>query len=198
VRQLFNWRFVAAVAALGALGVLVWTVLLGDDELEAVVEPDLIERRIDLIEPIFSVEQSDDFGVGRDGATTGYLDVVLTGPRFLRIAPGTLGEVSCDDLDEVNQCALFADMLGDAVVWFSILPQAPGATAELPPIVDLEDGEAVFENGWRIPYPPVIERECEGEDITSFVDFLERFGPDSVSVVDLETRQVVAVRCANG
>ncbi len=198
MRQLFNWRFVAAVAALGALGVLVWTVLLGDDELEAVVEPDLIERRIDLIEPIFSVEQSDDFGIRPDGVTTGYLDVVLTGPRFLRIAPGTLGEIACDELDETNRCALFADMLGDAVIWFSILPQAPGATAELPPIVDLEDGEALFENGWRIPFPPVIERECDGEEFTSFSDFLERFGPDSVSIVDLETREVVAVRCADG
>ena len=94
-----------------------------------------------------------------------------------------------------NQCVLLADTLGDAVVWFSILPAAPRGTVELPPIIDLDEGEAVFENGWRIPYAPVIERDCEGEDIPTFSDFLARFGPDSVTIVDLETRQVVGVRC---
>jgi uncharacterized protein related to proFAR isomerase len=92
---------------------------------------------------------------------------------------------------------VFADMLGDAVVWFAILPQAPRATVELPPIVDLVDGRAVFESGWRIPYAPVIERDCEGEDIPTFSDFLRRFGPDSVTIVDLETRQVTTVRCGD-
>jgi hypothetical protein len=41
----------------------------------------------------------------------------------------------------------------------------------------------------------VIERQCEGQDILSFSDFLKRFGPDSVTIVDLGTRQVTAVRC---
>jgi hypothetical protein len=108
-----------------------------------------------------------------------------------------LGEVACDELDGMNECAVFADMLGDAVVWFAILPQAPRSTVELPAIVDLEDNYAIFENGWKISYPPVIERECGGEDIPTFSDFLRRFGPGSVSIVDLATRQVVAVRCGD-
>jgi hypothetical protein len=194
VRQLFTWRFVAAFAALGVLALLTSAVLLRDDPIDEVVAPDPIERRIDLIEPVFAVERTDGFEI-RSGRTSGYLDVVLPGPRFLRIAPGTYGEIECDGIDEINQCAVFADMLGDAVVWFSIVPQAAGATAELPPIIELRDGEAIFDNGWRIPFAPVIERECEGEDILSFGDFLNRFGPDSTSIVDLETRQVVAVRC---
>jgi uncharacterized protein related to proFAR isomerase len=66
---------------------------------------------------------------------------------------------------------------------------------ELPPIIDLDDGDAVFDNGWRIPYAPVIERECGNEDFPSFADFLERRGPESVTIVDLETRLVVAARC---
>jgi len=121
--------------------------------------------------------------------------VALDADRVARIAPGTPGEVECDQLDQANRCALFADMLGDAVVWFAILPQAPGATVELPPIVDLQDGLAAFENGWRIPYAPGIERECGDEDIVNFADFLKRFGPDSVSIVDLVSGQVVAARC---
>lgn len=195
MRQLFTWRFVAAIAALAAAAFILRAVLVDDDSLESVIEPAPIERRIDLIEPVLAVERSPDFAVDRSGVTSGFLDLMLTDDRVVRIAPGTLGEIECEGLEDDNQCAVFADMLGDAVVWFSILPQAPRATVELPPILDLEDGEAIFENGWLIPFPPVIERDCPGEDIPTFADFLRRFGPDSVSIVDLETRQVVAVRC---
>ncbi len=195
MRQLFSWRFVAAIAALAALALLARALLLNDDPIESVIDPEPVERRIDVFQPIVSVEQSTDFRIGPTGATSGYIDLSLTGDRVVRIAPGTLGEIDCPELAEDNQCVLLADTLGDAVVWFSILPAAPRATVELPPIIDLDEGEAVFENGWRIPYAPVIERDCEGEDIPTFSDFLRRFGPDSVTIVDLETRQVVAVRC---
>lgn len=188
----------AALGALIALALLTRALLLRDDALQTVVEPEKIERRINLIEPIASTAASPEFEVGRNGVTTGFLDLTLAGDRVMRIAPGTLGEVECDGLlAGTGQCAIFADMLGDAVVWFSILPQAPRSTVELPPIVDLQDGEAIFENGWLIPFPPVIERDCPGEDIPTFSDFLRRFGPDSVSIVDLTTKQVVTVRCVD-
>jgi hypothetical protein len=195
VRQIFSWRFVAAVAALAALALMARAILTDDTSIEAVIETVTIERKVDLIEPILSAAQSPDFAVAPGGVTTGYLDLALDAERVVRIVPGTLGEIDCDELDGTNRCAVFADMLGDAVVWFAILPQAPRATVELPPIVDLVDGLAVFESGWRIPYAPVIERDCEGEDIPTFSDFLRRFGPDSVTIVDLESRQVTAVRC---
>ena len=172
MRQLFSWRFVAAIAALGALALLARALLVNDDAIESVIDPEPIERRIDVFQPIVSVEQSTDFLIDSAGVTTGYIDVNLTGDRVVRIAPGTLGEIACDQLEQDNQCVLLADTLGDAVVWFSMLPAAPRATVELPPIIDLDEGEAVFENGWRVPYAPVIERDCEGEDIPSFSDFL--------------------------
>ncbi len=171
MRQIFNWRFVAALAALAALALLARAILTDDDSIEAVIEPDVIERRIDLIEPIESVTASGTLG--------------------------TFGELGCDVLTTPSECAVFADMLGDAVVWFTVLPKAPRSTVELPPILDLDDGFAVFESGWRIPYAPVIERECNGEDIPTFSDFLRRFGPDSVTIVDLETQQVTAARCGD-
>jgi hypothetical protein len=197
VRQIFNWRFLAALVGLVVLALVAREILADDDSLESIVAPDVIERRIDLIEPILSAEQSANFEVNRDGVTSGFLDLVVDADRVVRIVPGTLGEVACDELDGMNECAVFADMLGDAVVWFAILPQAPRSTVELPAIVDLEDNYAIFENGWKISYPPVIERECGGEDIPTFSDFLRRFGPGSVSIVDLATRQVVAVRCGD-
>jgi hypothetical protein len=196
VRQLFNWRFVAAVAGVVLLALLARAILTGDSSIEAVIEPEVIERRIDLIEPIESATESG-FALSPSGVTTGYIEFRLDAERVLRIAPGTLGEIECDVLDASTRCAVLADMLGDAVVWFAILPQAPRATVELPPIIDLIDGRAVFESGWRIPYAPVIERECAGEDIPTFGDFLRRFGPDSVTILDLETRQIASVRCGD-
>jgi len=195
VRQIFNWRFVATLGALAALALLARAILTDDASIEAVIEPEVIERKIDLIEPIVSARQTEAFSVTPSGVTRGFLDLAVDAERVVRIVPGTLGEIDCDDLEVPNRCAVFADMLGDAVVWFAILPQAPRATVELPPIIDLNDGLAVFDSGWRIPYAPVIERECDGEDIPTFSDFLRRFGPDSVTIVDLETRQVTAVRC---
>ena len=195
MRQIFNWRFVATLGALAALALLARAILTDDASIEAVIEPEVIERKIDLIEPIVSARQTEAFSVTPSGVTRGFLDLAVDAERVVRIVPGTLGEIDCDELEVPNRCAVFADMLGDAVVWFAILPQAPRATVELPPIIDLNDGLAVFDSGWRIPYAPVIERECDGEDIPTFSDFLRRFGPDSVTIVDLETRQVTAVRC---
>jgi hypothetical protein len=195
VRQIFNWRFVATVAALGALALLARAILADDSSIEAVIDPEVIERKIDLIEPIEEAASSADFSLTPTGVTTGFIDLKLDATRVLRIVPGTLGEIDCDDLAMTNRCAVLADMLGDAVVWFAIVPQAPSATVELPPILDLDDGFAVFDSGWLIPYAPVIERDCEGEDIPTFSDFLRRFGPDSVTIVDLELRQVTSVRC---
>ncbi len=151
MRQLFSWRFVAAIAALGALALLTRALFVTDDSIEAVIGPAPIERRIDVFQPIVSVEQSTEFMIAPTGVTTGYIDLVLTGDHVVRIPPGTLGEIACDELDQDNRCVLLADVLGEAVVWFSILPAAPRATVELPPIIDLDEGEAVFENGWRSP-----------------------------------------------
>ena len=76
-------------------------------------------------------------------------------------------------------------------------PRPPRQTAELPPIMDLDEGYAVFENGWRIAYPPVIDRECGDIDIPSFGDFLRRFGPGSVTIIGLNEQEVTAVRCGD-
>lgn len=197
MRQLFNWRFVAAVAAIGALALLARAILTDDSSITTVIEPVVIERQIDLIEPIETATETGAFAVLSSGVTTGFIELTLDAERVLQIVPGTFGEISCDELDTTNRCAVLADMLGDAVVWFAIVPQAPRATVELPPIIDLVDGQAVFENGWRIPYASVIERDCAGEDFPNFSDFLRRFGTDSVTVVDLEFRQVTSVRCTD-
>jgi len=206
VRQLFTFRLVATLCALALLLLAVnpiasiITGLPDDDETdraEAAVTDEPVARKIDLIAPVLLARDSGDFDIDADGRTTGFIDLTLDDRRVMRVAPGTPGQIDCERLDEVDKCAVFADLLGDAVVWFAVLPQSPRRTVELPPVLDLQDGYAIFENGWRIAYPPKIERDCETElDIVSFSDFLRRFGPESTSIVDIETQQVAEVRCA--
>lgn len=210
MRQILTLRFFAAIAALALLAVGVDTFVSngGQQGALAVAGPsnrdedgELIKRRIDVISSAVRIEQSDDFEVGPDGRTVGILDAVLDpdGQRVMRIAPRTPGQISCRALGLPNRCVVLADLLGEAVVWFAILPKAPRETVELPPIVDLQDGFAIFENGWEIAYPPVIDRDedgsCLGQDIPSFSDFLRRFGPNSTTVVDLVTQEVSQVQC---
>ena len=132
-----SWRLLAALAALAGLAFLAKSVLADDDELQAVIAPEPIERKIDLIAPVSAALPSDDFTIGEDGRTTGYVDLVLPDDRTMRIAPGTLGESTCENFEALNQCGVLADVLGDAVVWFALVPQGPRQTAELPPIIDL-------------------------------------------------------------
>ena len=188
----------AALVALGLLAFGVDSVFAGDDDpIEQVVEATApVERRIDLIDLVESFALSDDFALDADGSTVGYADLTLEGDRVMRIAPGTPGSIECTDLRLSNRCVVLADLVGDAVIWFAIRPRGPSDTVVLPPIVDLQDEYAIFDNGWQIRYPPVIRRNCADEfDVTSFSDFLRRFGPNSTSIVDLDSRQVTEVVC---
>ena len=197
MRQLFTWRFVAAIAALAGLALFVNAVFASDDDLAAVVAPEVEPRRVDLIASVASVDTSDDFAVRFDGTTVGFIDFTFTDDRVMRAAPGTAADIDCDiTVARGSRCAVFADLLGEAVIWFGLRERVDDERVELPAIVDLQDGYAVFENGWEIGYPPVIERSCRDEDIVSFGDFLRRFGDDSISTIDIETEQVVAARCA--
>jgi hypothetical protein len=73
-------------------------ILTDDSSIEAVIEPELIERRIDLIEPIESATRVG-FALSPSGVTTGFVDLTLDAERVLRIVPGTLGQIDCDVLD---------------------------------------------------------------------------------------------------
>ena len=73
MRQLFTWRFVAAVAALAGLALLI-NVVVDDDQLTAIVESEVPNRKIDFISSVFLMEVSDDFGFGDDGLTEGFID----------------------------------------------------------------------------------------------------------------------------
>ncbi|MDC3332540.1 hypothetical protein OAV42_03465, partial [Ilumatobacter sp.] len=123
MRQLFTWRLLAAVAALAGLGLIVNAVVVDDDQLAAVLEPEIPEHRVDLIAGVFITETSDDFEIGQDGLTRGFVDFTLQNRKIMRVAPGTPGEVNCR-LSSISSCVVFVDLFGDAVVWFSVEPKA--------------------------------------------------------------------------
>ena len=104
------------------LAFLASSILADDDELAAIVDPAPQERRIDLIAPVIAPLPSDDFEIDDDGLTVGYLDLLLPGERTMRVAPGTPGEITCEEFEEFYACGVFADVLGDAVVWFALVP----------------------------------------------------------------------------
>ena len=192
MRQFFGWRFWAAVLALVVVALAI-VVLTGDDSAsEDQVERSSQNRRLDLASFVYAAERNR-FRMTA-GYSRGHLNLILDGERTVRIQPGTPGVVRCQRLDEVGGCGVVADLLGDAVVWFAIVPLGPRLTLELPPIVDLEDGYAILSNGWELRYAPVLDRRCD-EQTESFQQFLREFGPRSTTIVDPGENRVTAVAC---
>lgn len=202
MRQVLSWRFIAALAALLGLTFFVNAAFAGNpdlDELAGPVAP--VERRPGLVGLMFEAQQ-EGFAIGPDGRSDGELTVILPPaqdggePRFIRIFAGTPGQVTCTALDEIGQCALLAEMLGDTVSWFALVPTEPSFRFELPAIVELDGGLAKLTNGWAVPYAPVIDRTpCETSQAESFGEFLRTVGQAHTSVFDLGTGRIIAVRC---
>ena len=115
-------------------------------------------RTVDLVASVNAINVdsgwSQENGVTRGGAMRLSLDDL----RVLTVQEGTLaaeyGSTSaCTDFVKPNACVLLADMLGDAVVWFALVPSDVLAGREfltLPGLVDMQANgdEGVLRNGW--------------------------------------------------
>lgn len=202
MRQIFSIRFFAAVGAVVGLFFLLTTifatreVIEGDGgDAEAVVQL----REIDFVEQVFSATNPD-FRIAEDGLAANDTDLVIDAQRRLRVVAGTPGESYCDVHGPAGSCAVVADLLGEGVVWFALVPDGTGTTIELPAIDVLEGGRATLVNGWRLPYASVLDRRCRderGDDVefSSYREFREVMGDDFVSVYDTVERRLVAVEC---
>ncbi len=207
MRTFVSWRFWLTLAALAGLtfGLLQLTkdeeaaAVPGDGVATATTPPDAVDpgppvREIDLIAPVFLV-QADPGAQLVDGVTTAAIQVRVDGFRYMEIVAGTPGENRCADLDELASCVVAADLLGEAVLWFSFLPAGPRNTAVLPPIVELLEGaQARLANGWIVHRADEVDRDCD-DDTTSLSDFVRRFGPGSVTTYGIDAQAVVAVVC---
>lgn len=163
-------------------------------------------HRIDLVAAVDYV--TTDVGWSFDGpATAGAARLTLDDLRTLTIAEGTNvadHDIAprCTDLVTRRACVLLADMLGEAVVWFALVPAGgrnPETELQLPGIVDMRENgdEGVFGNGWAMALSSPTRRMCEGTDTAHLRDFITRFPGDRArSIVDLRTDRIVRVECA--
>lgn len=193
MRQIFSLRFFAALGAVAGLFLLLTLMFGGGDPVAEMIEEHTVDRRVDLVAQVFAPVRND-FELGDDGVTRGTLELVLDADRTVRVVEGTHGEIDCDRLGEIGACAVIADLLGDAVVWFAIVPMGPSDTVELPAIDVLEDDFAVLVNGWRVPYANVLDRRCARE-FASYRELRDELGDGFTSIYSIEERQLVAVVC---
>ena len=195
MRQIFSVRFFAAVGGVVALFFLLTTifatreVIEGGDDGPAPVEL----HQIDFVEEIRSVTNPQ-FSLTSDGIAANDTDFVIDRSRTLRIVQGTPGVDHCPPFPAGERCAVVADLLGEAVVWFALVPNGTNRTVDLPAIDTLDDGLATLVNGWQLPFAPVLDRRCPDE-FTSYREFRDRLGDDFTSVYGIDERRLVAVEC---
>jgi hypothetical protein len=88
-----------------------------------------------------------------------------------------------------------ADMLGDAVLWFSLFPADLRNTINLPAIRELRDqNQVLLANGWVVRRADLVARNCD-EDTTSLSDFVRTFGDDAISAWGVPDQRVIRVTC---
>lgn len=198
MRQFFTFRFwLSAVAVVALLGVLFLQVREAD-----VGEPahagGPTERDINMITRVLAARLDPGWTV-RDGVTVGSAEIDTGYGATLSIKPGTLGELQCTELATPGGCYLMADTLGNAIIWFVVLPY-PDASDEatLPAIEFLLDDvtRAELTNGWVLPLASVVNRSerCR-EDTTSLTNFVNKFGADATTILDVARQEIVAVAC---
>lgn len=194
MRQVLSWRFLAALLAVAGLGVGALALTRGNDGLGSVVGAAARPRRADLILNVAAIERSD-FEMTDLGTVSGTLILdlpIADNVVRMQVFPGTPGEITCDDLDTPFQCAVIAELLGDSIVSFRLVPVGVGLSVELPAIVELEGGYARLTDGWEVPYAAVIDRSCD-PDAASFSEFLADHGTTFTSVYNLAEGAIVAV-----
>jgi hypothetical protein len=193
MQQILSLRFLATLGSLVGLFLLL-TLLFGrggQDGGSASVRP--IVREVHLLEEITGA-RSEAFGVRPDGRSRGQLFLNLRDAREMRIVEGTFGENNCGPRIMPGDCAVAANLLGDAVVWFALMPIDPGGLVSFPAIDTLEDGRAQLINGWRLPYARVLDRRCPVE-FTSYREFRQVLGARFDSLYSLERERLIAVVC---
>src|SRR5688500_11017045 len=136
MRQFFTFRFwLSIVAVLALLGVLYLNVR--DAEVGKPAEaggPNA--REVDTVTRVLAARLDPGWTV-RDGVTVGTAEIETGYGATLSIKSGTYGELQCDALAAPGGCYLMADMLGNAVVWFVVLPYPETADRASLPAIEL-------------------------------------------------------------
>ena len=161
---------------------------------------------VDLVASVNSINVDSGWSQENGVTSGGAMRMSLDDLRVLTVQEGTLAaeygsSSACTDFVKPNACVLLADMLGDAVVWFALVPSDVLAVCEfltLPGLVDMQANgdEGILRNGWVVKLATPVKRECGDVVTSSLRDFITRF-PDQLSktVLNLTTDNVVSVKC---
>ena len=91
---------------------------------------------------------------------------------------------------------VIADLLGDAVLWFALVPYEPQPNIALPGITELDDQNLVeLTNGWVVRRAANVDLDC-AEDVSSLTEFVRRFGTSSTTTFNLDSQQIVKMTCS--
>ena len=197
MRQFVSFRFWLSVAALLGLTYGLWYVLVRKDDSVAVIgqpaNEAVTEHRINLLLPVYGIQAEPGFAMV-DGVANGEMRLALDATRTMVVKAGTPGQITCAKLAEINQCVVAADLLGEAVVWFSLIPNPQRASLLLPGVTEVrKDNWVLLSNGWEVARNEVVERNC---DAAGLDDFVHQFGGSlSTSTFSFEQQQIVKVTC---
>ena len=153
---------------------------------------------VELVAVTDSITATDNWAIV-DGKSTGEATISLDDGRLVTVFDQTRGEITCTDF--ASGCVMLADTLGEAIVWFALVPKDTDEgdiRLTLPALVDMRDGGdlGVLQNGWVVPLTVGVERNCETET-TSLRDFINKFSPDrSTTTLHLITDEVTEVICS--
>jgi hypothetical protein len=197
VRELFSLRFVAAVLAVIGSFLVVGRVTSGETStVEAPSVAAEFTRRIDLVTMI---ERFDPVAfVVSDGVAASTSVLTVDDRRAVTIVEGTPGVDRCSTiLRRVGDCVLFADLLGEAVVWFEIAPLLnDGEHVEMPAVVGFDGDRALLANGLLVPHADVFTRRCDTE-YASFIEMLADRGEEMVSWWSVVDEAITDVVCTS-
>ena len=113
------------------------------------------------------------------------------------VQPDTPGEITCTQLAEVGQCVVVADLLGDAVLWFALVPVRAAAEASPCPASPSCDDQNIVEltNGWVLRRAAGRRPATAPTTSPSLTEFVRRFGPSSTTTFSLDSQQIVKTTC---
>lgn len=197
MRQFFTLRYWMTLAALVglAVGVMVFTGGGGDGAEQVGGELVAPERlQVDLITTVFGVQAPQGIQFV-DGRLLADIALLLDPTRTMVVKAGTPGDANCADLVNIVQCVVAADLLGDAVLRFSLVSATGATNIKLPAVMEMLDGQKVLlANGWVVPRAFRVERQCD-EETTSLPQFIDTYGEAATATFDFETQEMFRVTC---
>ncbi len=197
MRQIFSVRFFFAVGAVVGLFFVLTTIFqIGSlfNGSDGASGGTVNLHRIDLIGQMVSIDNAA-FTVSEEGVAVNDARIALDPSRALSVIAGTPGVNLCPAFPTPASCAIVVDLLGEAVVWFALVPMGLRLTVPLPAIDTLDGDLATLVNGWQMTFAPELIRRCEAYEFGSYREVRDALGDNFTSIYDIEQRRITAVDC---